>query len=151
MTIGTVAAAAFTMAAEALLKGSIGLATKDAYNLLKKRISKWAGHDLDAAERSPSSPARSAVLAEAIDSLANGEQRVIKNLAAKLIDEMEKDPKLATIGLKIGQLKASTVSLGTLSVSGPGSRGIVVDEVDVSGNFALRELNVRNNSGKRTR
>ncbi len=67
VTIGVLAASALAMAGEAALKGTVSEAVKDAYKALKERVAHWAGGDVEALEKSPTSAGRQAVVAEAIN------------------------------------------------------------------------------------
>jgi len=51
VSIGALAAAALSMAAEPFLKGVLGEAGKSAFNALKDKVSAWAGGDVEALEK----------------------------------------------------------------------------------------------------
>jgi hypothetical protein len=50
VTIGTLAASALAIAAEAVVKSSVGEVVKDAYAKLKDKLATWARGDVDALE-----------------------------------------------------------------------------------------------------
>jgi hypothetical protein len=62
VTIGGLAASALAMAGEAALKGTVGEVAKDAYKTLKSMVAQWAGGDVHALEKTPTSQARRAVV-----------------------------------------------------------------------------------------
>ena len=66
-TIGVLAASALAMAAEAVVKSSVGEVVKDAYKALKDKVALWICGDVEALEKTPASPSRQAVIAEEID------------------------------------------------------------------------------------
>ena len=53
ITTGVLAATALSMAAEAMLKGAVGEAAKDAYKSLKNKVAGWTGNDVEAREKNP--------------------------------------------------------------------------------------------------
>lgn len=63
-------------------------ATKDAYKALEKKLSCRAASDVCALERNPSSAARRAVIAEAVDQLPEDEKISVKTLAAELAEAL---------------------------------------------------------------
>jgi hypothetical protein len=75
VTLGALVAAALSMGGEATLKGAVGEAVKDAYKLLKEKVSHWAFSDAEALEKTPASTTRQAVIAE----IVNARRRRIRN------------------------------------------------------------------------
>jgi hypothetical protein len=147
VTIGTLAAAALAIAAEAALKGGVGEAVKDAYAALKSWIGKWAEHDVKALESSPGSSARKAVLAEAIDTLKEDDALTVRKLAEELVTALRSDAASTAIGLDISTLEALKVQLGDITVSG----GIAarIGHAKVEGEFKTGDIRVTQPRGKR--
>ncbi len=124
ITIGALAATALSMAAEAMLKGAVGEAVKDAYKGLKTTVAHWAGNDLEALEKNPTSKARQGVIAEEIDRQPSTEQETAKALATALIEALKKegisDPRTSvTVTAKNGgvaaggDIQGSTITTNT--------------------------------------
>jgi len=91
LTIGGLAAAALAMAGEAVVKGAVGEAVKDAYHALRSKIAGWGSGDIDALERTPTSKARQAVVAEIIDAQPADEVAFVRALAEQLIAAVKSD------------------------------------------------------------
>lgn len=85
VTTGALVAGALSAAAAALIKGLLGEAAKDAYKTLKDKLTDWAGHDADRLEENPTSIAREAVVAEAVDSRKETEKQELEALARNLL------------------------------------------------------------------
>jgi hypothetical protein len=143
ITIGVLTASALAMAGEAALKGAVGEAAKDAYKALKSRVAQWAGIDVEALEKAPTSQARRAVVAEIVDSQSGDEQAAVCMLAQQLLAALKRsDP----VGLDICQLEAMEVQLGDITVTeGSGAR---FKEVRVEGTFSAGNISVGDNSKK---
>ena len=125
------------MAGEAALKGTVSEAVKDAYKALKERVAHWAGGDVEALEKSPTSAGRQAVVAEAINDQSTEEQAFLRSLADRLIAALKQH---APVGLDIGRLEALEVRLGSISVTeGTGAR---FREADVKGTFKTGPISV---------
>jgi hypothetical protein len=145
-TIGSIASLIFTMASEEALKSTVGEMVKDAYKALKAKISHGAANDVEALERNPASPARRAVVAEAIDALPDDDKISIQALATQLADAMKKSASQGSVGFDLGILEAARVHLGTINVTeGVGFRA---SHVRTTGDFELKELNVGLSQGK---
>lgn len=137
VTLGTLVTTALSMAGEAMLKGAVGEAVKDAYKSLKEKVSHWASNDVEALEKAPTSATRQAVIAEIIDVRPNDEQELLRVLAETLVAGL-KSVAPAT-GLDIGRLSALEVELGNITVSeGIGAR---IDEASV-GTFRTGDISV---------
>ena len=115
VTIGVLVSSALAMAGEALLKGAVGEAAKDGYKALKAKIAAWAGNDVEALEKTPSSVARRAVVAEVIDARSPDEQAEARALAQRLIAALREAG--GPIGLEVGRLDALTADLGNIRVN----------------------------------
>jgi hypothetical protein len=146
ITVGSLAAAAIAMAAEGAAKGFFGEAAKDAYIALKSRISRWASGHIDALEKSPTSKARQAVLAELIDAQPINEQGTIRQLAEALVQEIEKK-RDAPVGVDIGRLRALGAELRNITSSA--GVGVRIAEADIEGTFRVDQVQVGTNPGKR--
>ena len=87
ITIGAFVSTALGIAGEAIVKGTAELAVKDAYAALKTKISSWvSGDDVAALEKSPTSAARQAVIAEAVDALPEADKAEVLPLAHTVAD-----------------------------------------------------------------
>ena len=121
VTVGTLAVGALSMTAEALLKGAVGEAVKDAYKALKAKVSHCASGDLVELEKAPSSRARQAVIAEIIDAQSQADRESVRLLVETLVTNLKAGA--GPIGLDIGRLTALDVELGDVTVtSGIGAR-----------------------------
>jgi hypothetical protein len=92
VTIGALAATALGIVAQTALKGTIDAVVKDAYTALKEKIASWAGADVEALVTEPSSRARHAVIAEAIDARPEREQEDVKALANRVFEALKQAP-----------------------------------------------------------
>jgi hypothetical protein len=144
ITIGALVASALGLAGEAILKGAVGEAVKDSYRALKDKISSWAGNDVEALEKTPTSAARQAVVAEIVDAQPVEEVTHARALAEQLIAALESGG--SNIGLDIGRLKAREVRLGTVKVQG--GTGARIGEAHVAGTFGVEKIEVEAPSGK---
>lgn len=143
VTIGAVVAWALSLGGEAIVKGSLGEATKDAYKALKTSVSRWAASDVGELEKAPASNTRKAVIAEMIDQLSRGDQEMLRDLAQTLTDKLKEEAP--TIGLDVGRLTALEVQLGNVTVShGTGAR---IQEANVAGTFRTGDIEVRSTPG----
>ena len=84
VTTGALVAAALTAAAPIIGKDVVGPAVKDAYAALKSAISRWAAEDVDKLEAKPDSPARAAVVAEAVDDAPEPDRAALRDLVDQL-------------------------------------------------------------------
>jgi hypothetical protein len=148
VTIGTLAATALAMAAEAGLKGAVGEAVKDAYTALKDKIARWAGADVEALEKAPTSAARQNVVAETVDGQAAEEQALVKELAAELVAALKSEGG-GPVGLDVGKLEALEVKLGAITVTE--GTGVRLKEVKTTGAFEVGPTNVGPPPGKTDR
>lgn len=143
VTIGALTASVLAMAGEAALKGAVGEAVKDGYKALKNRVAQWAGSDVEALEKSPTSQARRAVVAEVVDSRPGDEQAALRVLAQELLVALKRH---SAVGLDIGRLEALEVQLGDITVTeGTGAR---IDEARVHGTFRAGNISVGTPSKK---
>ena len=137
VTIGVLTASALAMAGEAALKGAVGEAAKDAYKALKSRVAQWAGSDVEALEKTPTSQARQAVVAEVVDGQPGEEQAAVRLLAQELLAALKRK---GNVGLDIGRLEALEVQLGDIKVTeGTGAR---IEEARVLGTFSAGNITV---------
>jgi hypothetical protein len=142
--IGVLVASALGMAGEAALKGAVGEAVKDVWKALKGKVAAWTGSDLEQLEKTPTSAARQAVVAEAIENRPADEKDEALSLARQLIAAL-KQPGGAPVGLDIGRLTALEVQLGEISVTeGTGAR---IDEVR-AGTFKVGPIKAGGGAGK---
>lgn len=146
ITVGTLTASVLAMSAEAVVKGSVGEAAKDAYKALKQRIARWAGGEVEALENAPSSKARQAVVAEEIDRQPFEDRAGIRVLVNELIAALEAHEHHTPVGLDIGRLEAARVQLGAISVSE--GIGLRAQEVKTVGSFNAGPINVGRPPGK---
>jgi hypothetical protein len=127
VTVGSLVAQALSVAADAVLKGAAGEAVKDGYRALKERVSRWASGDIVELEKTPSSAARQAVIAEIIDDQSEKDRESLRALAEVLVTKLRESAP--AIGLDIGRLTALEVQLGDITVtSGTGAR---IEEANV--------------------
>jgi hypothetical protein len=133
VTIGALAASALAMAAEAMVKGAVGEAIKDAYKALKDKVALWIPGDIKALEKNPTFVSRQRVIAEVIDTQPPDDQAEIKRLASALNAALHSAPNL----VDIEQLEAERIQLNNVSVR--------IREAKT------REFNVGNNVGKTIR
>ncbi len=122
VTIGAFVSTAQGIAGEAIVKGTAELAVKDAYVALKSEIAGWiSGEDVAALEKAPTSAARQAVIAEAVDALPEASKSAVLPLAQDVADRL-KESKVP-IGVDISRLTAAQIQLGRISVTeGVGAR-----------------------------
>jgi hypothetical protein len=121
VTVGGLVARALSIAAEEVLKGSVGEAVKDAYKTLKEKVSHWASGEVNAIETTPNSKGRQIVLAEIIDRQSEDDRNSLRALAEALVAELRENAP--AIGLDIRRLNALEVELGNVTVtSGVGAR-----------------------------
>jgi hypothetical protein len=134
------AASALAMAAEAVVKSSVGEVVKDAYKALKEKAAAWTGSDVEALEKAPTSTARQAVIAEKIDRQSPADQADIKTLAVVLNEALRNAAHAGPIGIDIGRLEAARVQLAVINVTeGAGFRA---DEVKTAGDFTAGPITV---------
>ena len=137
VTVGALVVGALSMAAEAVLKGAVGEAVKDGYKALKEKVSRWASGDVEELEKTPSSAARQAVIAEIIDAQSKEDQLLLRDLAEALVAKLKESAR--TIGLDIGRLTDVETRLGRITVTqGIGAR---IQEVR-GGRLEVDELKV---------
>jgi hypothetical protein len=84
VTVGALTASALAMAGDAIVKGVVGETVKDSYKALKGKIAHWAGADVDALEKAPTSAARQAVVAEIIDAQPADAKTALRPLIEQL-------------------------------------------------------------------
>jgi hypothetical protein len=90
ISIGGLVALALTTATEAVVKGAVEEATKDAYSKLRERLSRLSPDDVNALERSPTSVGRQITIAELVDAQPKEEQDSLRILAQTLASAMNK-------------------------------------------------------------
>ena len=144
VTLGALVAAALSMGGEATLKGAVGEAVKDAYKLLKEKVSHWAFSDAEALEKTPASTTRQAVIAEIVNARPKDDQESLRVLAETLVAGLKKSALV--VGLDIGRLTALEVDLGNITVTeGIGAR---IEESRVDGTFKTGDISVGTPPGK---
>jgi hypothetical protein len=117
VTLGGLAVLALSMTAEAMLKGTVGEAAKEAYHALKDKIAQWAASDIAALELTPDSARRQAVIAEEIERQTPDDQANIRSLAIALMDELEKRQRSGPIGIDTDRLEAARIHLKNINVT----------------------------------
>ena len=142
-TVGTLVASALGMAGEAIVKGAVGEAVKDSYKALKGKIAHWAGHDVEALEKAPTSAARQAVVAEIIDAQPADDLAAVRALAERLIAALK---ATGSTGLDLARLEALEVRLGAITVKG--GTGVRMGDVRVHGTFGTGDIKVGDTPGK---
>ena len=104
----------------------------------------WAGGDVEALEKTPASPARQSVIAEAIDGQSTEEKAALGPLAQALVAALKRSDN--KVGLDIGRLEALEVRLGAITVTeGTGAR---IDEVR-TGTFSVDNISVGDDPAKK--
>jgi hypothetical protein len=137
------------MGAEVIVKTTVGEAAKDAYKALKEKIAEWAGNDVVALEKMPSSTNRQAVIAETVDQQPLFDKALIQALVYNLLEALEQDAQNNPIGIEIDFLKAARIHLASIAVTeGCGFRA---REVDTPGEFAVGPVVVGSTLGKTSR
>ena len=145
ITVGAVTSLVLSMASEQALKGFVGEAAKDAYKALKGKIAHWAGGDVEALEKDPTSVGRRSVIAETIDKLPEAEKISVKELATQLADALKKSAAEGPIAFDFGTLEAARIHLGKITVhQGKG----MVAKTATADEFAVDELTVGDLPGK---
>ncbi len=144
VTIGALAASALAMASEAMLKGAVGEAVKDAYGALKRTLGRWAKSDVDALRSDPESSGRQMVIAEAIDQRATAEDKVrIQALAEALVSALKSG---GPVGLDIQRLESLGARFGEISVTD--GVGVRIGEAIVHGVFEAGPISVGSDQKK---
>jgi hypothetical protein len=149
MTIGALAAYALSIAGGEAVKGFVGEAAKDAYKQLKDVVARWAGTDVEALEKTPSSAKRQEIIAEVIDAQPADELERVKALATALVaalkSEAVKDGATHPVALDMGKLTDVEVQLDSITVTQ--GKGAVVGEMR-GGTFRAGPINVGTPPGK---
>jgi hypothetical protein len=148
VTIGTLGALALSTAAEALVKGAVGEAVKDAYQGLKSLLTKRAAPDISALEENPKSAARQAVVGELIDGLPRGDLDEVAALVQRLTTALQSAASTHPIGVDLERLSAMNLTLESLHVSS--GTGLKARDVTLSGDLTLGSL-VVGDEGKASR
>jgi hypothetical protein len=126
------------------LKGAVGEAAKDAYKLLKEKVSHWAFSDVEALEKTPASATRQAVIVEIVNARPKDDQESLRGLAETLVAGLKESALV--IGLDIGRLTALEVDLGNITATeGIGAR---IEEAHVEGTFKTGDISVGTPPGK---
>jgi hypothetical protein len=144
ITIGVLVASALSLGGEAV-KTAVGEGVKDAYKALKAKAAAWAAGDVAELEKTPSSDARKAVIAEVVNNLPADDRGELRDLAQALTSRLKE--AAPAIGLDIGRLDALGVELGNIVVTeGVGTR---IQEAHVSGTFRTGDISVGSPPGKK--
>lgn len=145
LTVGGFVAYVLGLAGEAVVKSAVGEAVKDGYQALKARVAVWAAGDVAALEKTPTSEARKAIVAEIVDALGADDQQALRELAQALADRLKAEAP--AIGLDVGLLEAKEAQLGNITVTrGIGAR---IQEVNVEETFRTGDISVGPSAGKR--
>jgi len=143
VTIGVLTASALAMAGEALVKGAVGEAVKEAYKAVRDKVALWIHGDVEALEKDPTSASRQAVVADEIDKrlkqLPKDEAKIIKGLVSTLSAALNDAAKTNAVGLDVRRLESQLVQLKQVNVTeGTGASfdemktdKFIVDEVSV--------------------
>jgi hypothetical protein len=143
VTVGALVASTLALAGETLVKSAVTESVKDAYKALKERVARWAGHDVEALEKAPTSAGRQSVVAEAIDRQSAEERAVLRDFAERLIGALRQH---VPVGLDVKRLDAAAVQLSSITVTeGTGAR---FEDARVSGTFSAGPINVGQSPGK---
>lgn len=111
---------------------------KDAYKLLKEKVSHWAFSDVEALEKTPASTTRQAVIAAIVNARPEDDQESLRVLAETLVAGLKETALV--IGLDIGRLTALQVDLGNITATeGIGAR---IEEARVEGTFKTGDISV---------
>jgi hypothetical protein len=89
VTVGVLVASALGMAGDTIIKSAVGEAVRDAYKALKSKVAHWAGAEVEAMEKAPTSPGRRAVVAEIIDAQPADATTALRPLAEQLIAALQ--------------------------------------------------------------
>ena len=143
-TTGALVAWALSLGGEAIVKGAVGEAIKDAYKALKAKVSVRAAGDVAELEKTPDSNTRKAVIAERVDRLSQEDQELLRDMAHALARILKE--RAPAIGLDVGRLDALEVQLGNIAVTqGIGAR---IKEARVAGTFRTGDISVEPPPGK---
>ena len=137
VTVGSVVAAALSMAAEAVVKGAVGEAVKDGYKALKERVAFWAPGEVAALEQTPGSVGRQTIIAEIINAQTEDDQKSVRVLAEPLVAALKECAP--AIGLDIGRLTDLETHLGKITVTQ--GTGVRINEAR-GGRLEVDEVNV---------
>jgi hypothetical protein len=146
VTIGILAASALAMAAEAVVKSSVGEVVKDAYKALKDKVATWIRADVEALENTPTSKSRQAVIAEEIDKQSPEDRAYIQKLVIALNEALRNAAQAGPIGLDIRRLEAARVELAAINVTE--GVGLRAGEVKTTGEFKTGPITVGTVAGK---
>lgn len=106
VTVGSLAATALSMTAEAALRGILGESTRTAYANLKERIAQWVNGDVGILERTDMSSVRKALVAKIIEQRSQADQVRIRDLTAALIEALKRDAQRGSVGISLRRLDA---------------------------------------------
>jgi len=116
-TIGTMVSRVLGMACEAKLQEDAAReAANGAYDTLKQKLSCRAASDVHALERNPTSAARRAVIAEAVDEFPEPEKMSIRALAAELAETLRTRAAQGSIGIDVRRIEAERTKLVEIDV-----------------------------------
>jgi hypothetical protein len=127
VTVGSLVAAALSMAAEAVVKGAAGEAVKDAYQALKEKVSHWASGEVTTLEAAPNSKGKQLAVAEIIDVQSEDERNALRVLAETLIARLKEHAPI--IGIDMSRVTELEAQFGNIKVTS----GIGVRAQDVQG------------------
>ena len=143
----TLVVTAIAAGASAALKSTAESAVKDAYQGLKRLISRrYEDVDVDPVERRPGSEAKRQSLAEDLDAAGAARDRELLEAAQRLVEAVRTHDAAAgpAIGVDLEQVQAEFLRVSDVSASGTGvrvrhgtfSRGIDISGVDAGGGAA---------------
>jgi len=101
ITIGGLVALALSTATEAAVKGVVEEATKNAYNTLKEKLSRFGSCEVDALEKSPGSVDQQLIIANLVDAQPKDEKESLRVLALRLVTTLK--PSISTDNLAISR------------------------------------------------
>jgi hypothetical protein len=143
VTVGGLAATALAMGAEAVLKGAVGEAVKDAYKAIKDKLCHLASGEIAALETRPSSNGLQIAVAEIIDAQSGDDKEAIRLLAETLVAKLKNNAQ--AIGVDIEYLTKLETHLRKVTVTQ--GVGVRIKNAD-GGKLEIDELNVGPSSGK---
>jgi hypothetical protein len=121
VTVGVLVSSALAMAAEAVLKSGVGEAVKDAYKMLKERVSLWASGEVAMLVAAPDSKGKQLAVAEIVDAQTQHDKNALRALAEVVVAKLKENA--IAIGIDFNRVRDLEIQLGDIVVpSGVGIR-----------------------------
>lgn len=144
ITVGTIVMSALGAAGEAVVRGTVGEAAKDAYQALKARVTQLVGRNAADLASTTYTGISEPEVATAIDCLPRVEQEFLHDLVRALVRELREHT--SPVGLDAKKFEALEVQLGNITVTkGVGARFI---DGSVKGTFKTGDISVGDPLGK---